>query len=421
MKGPVPLRVVPAVLALAVGLAATAGVAGCSATADKVQGLGGGDGAAGEGGGEGSVSRGDGGVADASHDAGHDAMGDADATTACPRFGDAGASVLLYELAAGAFPDAGTPSVAVHVPPGFDPGSRPGVIAFFHGFDNCVANVVGAIDGPCVDGGAARVAMHLVEQLDAARVNAILVAIELDADQATGDPGQLATSGDFRALLHELFTQHLDAVLGCPLDVDGLDRVVVSSHSGGYWATASVLAQGMVAQITEVDLLDSLYGEQPTFDGWMQSSLARVGPARRAALGRRVHRERRHGGQLARDGGERAGVARRRGPRRLVLRRRHDGHARRGHVRAPGHLQAERPHARRGAAVLLRRAGASGRVRGHSVTAQGRRAAATSASAEAAHGPSAARALAQSPRAAAARATRTAASLRWNEAGNEAR
>jgi|SRR5579859_410388 len=280
MKGPVPLRVVPAVLALAVGLAATAGVAGCSATADKVQGLGGGDGAAGEGGGEGSVSRGDGGVADASHDAGHDAMGDADATTACPRFGDAGASVLLYELAAGAFPDAGTPSVAVHVPPGFDPGSRPGVIAFFHGFDNCVANVVGAIDGPCVDGGAARVAMHLVEQLDAARVNAILVAIELDADQAIGDPGQLATSGDFRALLHELFTQHLDAVLGCPLDVDGLDRVVVSSHSGGYWATASVLAQGMVAQITEVDLLDSLYGEQPTFDGWMQSSLARFAPGR---------------------------------------------------------------------------------------------------------------------------------------------
>jgi hypothetical protein len=282
MRDPVPLRVVPAaavafaVLGLSAGVAA-AGVAGCSGGAGEAAG----DGAAGDAAGDGSASPGDGGGVDAAHDALHDATGgDADATTACPRFGDAGAPVLLYELATAAYPDAGTPSVAVHVPPGFDPGNRPGVLAFFHGFDNCVANVVGATDTPCVDGGAARVAMHLVEQLDAARVNAILVAVELDADQATGDPGQLAAPGDFRALLHELFTQHLDAVLGCPLDVGGLDRVVVSSHSGGYWATASVLAQGMVPAITEVDLLDSLYGEQPTFDGWMQSSLARFATGR---------------------------------------------------------------------------------------------------------------------------------------------
>jgi hypothetical protein len=233
----------------------------------------------------------------------------------CSPLVDAGAPVLFYNLSAAPFPDASTPSVAVHIPPGFDPSNRPGLIVFFHGFDNCVANVVGATDTPCVDGGLARTALHLVDQLDAARVNAILVAVELEVDQATGNPGQLATQGNFRALLHELLTVHLDAVLGCALDVDGLDRVVVSSHSGGYAAAASVLAYGTVAAVREIDLFDSLYGDIPVFDflGSRQRGTLRSIARRRAAMGGHLHRERRNGDQLARDGGKRADLVRGRG------------------------------------------------------------------------------------------------------------
>jgi hypothetical protein len=204
----------------------------------------------------------------------------ADGPTACGAVADAGASALFYDLRAAPFPDASTPSVAVHIPPGFDPSNRPGVIAFFHGFDNCVSNVVGATDTPCVDGGEARASFGLADQIDAARVNAILVAIELEVDAETGNPGQLGTMGDFYDLLHELFTEHLDAVLGCPLDVGGLDRVVVSSHSGGYEAAADVLAFGMVPQVSEVDLLDSLYGETPTFYSWVTTNIDRFDPTR---------------------------------------------------------------------------------------------------------------------------------------------
>ena len=193
--------------------------------------------------------------------------------------GQAPAPVLTYQLAAAAFPDASTPSVAVHIPPGFDPSQRPSVIVFFHGWDNCVTNVIGNVDTACVDGGTPRIAMHLADQIDAARVNAILVAVELEVDMSTGDPGQLAVQGDFRALLHELFTEHLDAVLGCPLDVTSLDRVVLSSHSGGYWATASVLTMGDVPSIREVDLLDSLYGEIPSFYAWAQTGITRFNSA----------------------------------------------------------------------------------------------------------------------------------------------
>lgn len=202
--------------------------------------------------------------------------------TSCQGARDASAiaPVLFYNLTNAPFPGTAHPDVAVHVPVGFDGTRRPGLIVFFHGFDNCVANVMGSVDTPCTTGGAARDALHLVDQIDAAHVNAILVAVEIDFDQSTGNPGQLTTPGNFHALLHELFTDHLNAVIGCTLDVADLDRVVVSSHSGGYQAAAATIAHGQVPQLREIDLLDSLYGEIPTFDGWVQTNVKRFDPMR---------------------------------------------------------------------------------------------------------------------------------------------
>lgn len=188
--------------------------------------------------------------------------------------------VLLFNLRAAPFPNSGHPDVAVHVPPGFDSYTRPGLIVFFHGFDNCVVNVVGSVDTECTPGGPVRGALHLIDQLNAARVNAILVAVELRFDMATGDPGQLTKAGDFGALLRELFTEHMATVLGRTLDVPDFDRIVVGTHSGGYQATAMALEHGQVPQIREVDLYDSLYGETAIFDGWMQTNAARFDTSR---------------------------------------------------------------------------------------------------------------------------------------------
>jgi hypothetical protein len=177
---------------------------------------------------------------------------------------------LFYELRAGAFPESGRPDVGVHVPPGFDATRRPGVVVYFHGWNGCVEAALGDEDQPCSEGGDVRAASHLAAQLDAARVNALLVAVELRADLPTGDPGHLATLGGLRALLHELFDEHLPAALGdaCSLEVDALDRVVVVAHSGGYQAAATVLAMGDVP-ITEVVLLDALYGADEVFARWV--------------------------------------------------------------------------------------------------------------------------------------------------------
>ncbi len=65
----------------------------------------------------------------------------------------------------------------------------------------------------------ARTAMHLIEQLDAARVNAILLA--------------------------------------------DVEHIVLASHSGGYTALARGLDRGGI-DVDGVELFDSLYGEIPS-------------------------------------------------------------------------------------------------------------------------------------------------------------
>lgn len=178
-------------------------------------------------------------------------------------------AVLSYELPAGAFPGSGHADVAVHVPPGFDAARRPGLVLYLHGWNGCVQSALADEDVPCTDGGAPRTAAQLAAQLDAARVNAVLVAIELRVDRSSGEPGQLAMPADVHALLRALFSERMADPLGCSVEVDALDPIVVISHSGGYQAAASMLKFGDLPHVREVVLLDSLYGAQDVFDDWL--------------------------------------------------------------------------------------------------------------------------------------------------------
>jgi hypothetical protein len=186
-------------------------------------------------------------------------------------------SALTFDLRAGAFPGSGHPDVAVHVPPGFDATRRPGVVLYFHGWNGCVATALGDDDSPCSEGGDLRRASSLASQVDDARVNALLVAVELRVDQTSGDPGQLAMPGDLRELLRELFTEHLAEPLGCTLEVGQLDRVAVVAHSGGYQAAASAVRHGQLPQIAEIDLLDALYGADDVFSEWVKDAATNSG------------------------------------------------------------------------------------------------------------------------------------------------
>lgn len=200
----------------------------------------------------------------------------ADAATTDPRCPRADwGPARTFQLAHGAFPDSGHPDVAVHVPPGYDPCSPQGAVVFFHGFKNCVANVIGTEPTACTAGQPARSALGLAEDLDATDANAILIAVELTYDQATGTPGALAHANGLYDLLHELYTNHLSAWLEHGVTVAQLDRVVLSSHSGGYTALARSIDRGGLPNVTGIILLDSLYGEIATYEDFTLGQLER--------------------------------------------------------------------------------------------------------------------------------------------------
>jgi hypothetical protein len=192
--------------------------------------------------------------------------------------------VLFAHLRTAAFPDDPFPSVAVHVPPGFDAAYRPGLVLYIHGWQGCVAAALAQGDTRCDDGGEPRAASNLAMQIDGAHVNALLVAFELRRNAATGEVGGLAMPGQARSALRELFTEALAAPLGCVLDVDALDRIVLITHSGGYQAAASVLAYGDLPLVGEVVLLDSLYGAEPVFARWIAGDVDRFDPRLAAPL-----------------------------------------------------------------------------------------------------------------------------------------
>jgi len=182
---------------------------------------------------------------------------------------------IMVSLHNGAFPETTHPDVAVHVPPGFDATRRPGLVLYFHGWQGCAAAALSEQDLPCDGAGPLRSASNLARQLDEAEVNAILVAIELRVDAPTGEPGRLAMPAGGRELLRELFAEHLADPLGCALPVDAFDRIVIVAHSGGYQAAASVISQGDLPQVTEVILLDALYGAKEVFARWIADDIAR--------------------------------------------------------------------------------------------------------------------------------------------------
>lgn len=184
-------------------------------------------------------------------------------------------AVLFAHLRNAAFPEDDFPSVAVHVPAGFDARDRPGLVIYFHGWQGCVAAALGAEATSCDASGEPRDAASLASQLDGAGVNAILVAFELRRNASTGEVGGLAMPGQARTALKELFTEALAEPLGCSLDVDEFDRIVLITHSGGYQAAASVLAYGDLPAVNEVVLLDSLYGAEQVFLRWIADDVAR--------------------------------------------------------------------------------------------------------------------------------------------------
>lgn len=197
-------------------------------------------------------------------------MGDlgtaADAALALPR-------TYRLTLDAGAFAKTPEhPSALLYVPRAFVPSPATALVVYLHGFNNCVDNIVRptADAQPCTKGGAARNAYNLIGQLEDSGRNALLLCPEVAFDQASSDPGRLGTAGGFHALVAEALAQ-VSKDLG-PIEVDHLGPVILASHSGGYAAAAAMAVRGGL-KVSELYLLDSLYGNSADFESWIKQDL----------------------------------------------------------------------------------------------------------------------------------------------------
>jgi len=183
----------------------------------------------------------------------------------------------LLTLAAGAFPPTSDhPSALAYLPSGFDPTPPLSIVVYLHGFENCVENIVRPTGEAqaCTPGGPVRIAHNLIAQLEASGKNAMLLCPEVAFDRSSSDPGKLGTTDGFRALLTETLTK-LRPVLGTiDLSKPGqLGPVALASHSGGYAAAAAMATRGGVP-ISELYLLDSLYGYSTDFENFIRKDLA---------------------------------------------------------------------------------------------------------------------------------------------------
>ncbi len=186
----------------------------------------------------------------------------------------------LYALTHAPFPDP-HPAALVYLTKGFRKGGPLNLVVHYHGWVNCIENVAEARNSRCTPGGPARIAHRLINQIDQSGGNAALLLIERSFDQSNSDDGRLAEPGFFREMILELLPR-IGELAGRDYGESDLGSIVLSSHSGGYRALAHSLDRGgLTDRVTQVILLDSVYGNLAQFEAFAQEAL---GAARLAVV-----------------------------------------------------------------------------------------------------------------------------------------
>jgi hypothetical protein len=180
------------------------------------------------------------------------------------------ATTIELQLAHAAFPppQPTLPNAIVHVPAGFSPSLPLDLVVYLHGWSNCIQNAIRTNPGTCVPGGATHGSYALLDQLAASKKNAVLFVPELEFEQPSSAIGQLATKDDFVELVDEALKDPRVAALVGGRTAAQVDQILIASHSGAYTAASAIVTVGGM-QIAETWLLDSLYGDEASFNGWI--------------------------------------------------------------------------------------------------------------------------------------------------------
>jgi len=145
----------------------------------------------------------------------------------------------------------------LHIPAGFDV-KRPGVVVlFFHGHGATLTRDVWH-------------RQQLPDQIDAAAMNAVLVAPQFAVDAADSSSGKFWEKNGLRRYLRDV-SGSLATLYGRPATRRAFARmpVIVVAYSGGFAPAAwAIRSRALSGRLRGVVLLDAMYGYRQTFENW---------------------------------------------------------------------------------------------------------------------------------------------------------
>ena len=153
--------------------------------------------------------------------------------------------------------------VLLAAPAGFDPTKRFAIVVYFHGNG-------GQLERDVLNRQA------VVDQIEASKLNAVLVAPQFAVDALDSSAGNFWTPGAFSAFMAEA-AQRLTTLVGGDSHAErafAVSTILLTAYSGGYDPAAFVLDNGDESRrIRGVILLDALFGENDKFDGWIEAHI----------------------------------------------------------------------------------------------------------------------------------------------------
>jgi hypothetical protein len=179
----------------------------------------------------------------------------------------------------------GVTGIVAHTPGGFDPSAPLHLVLFFHGSDQCVAQLALGGDVVCKPGGPPDVGAGIAWRHDDAGTMSIFAAPQFVL-WGGGTPGRMAEPGYFRAFVEELLASTFAPGMGGPKTLDDLADVTIVAHSAGHLPLAALLDRGgLDEKVVNVILLDTLYdGDTDPYARWVERGVAHGWPRKLVAI-----------------------------------------------------------------------------------------------------------------------------------------
>ncbi len=173
----------------------------------------------------------------------------------------------------------GVAGVVAHVPQGLDASQPIHLVLFFHGSDQCVAQIAMAGDIVCRPDVRPDVGAGLAWRHDDAGTSSIFAAPQFTL-WGGGTAGRMGEAGYFRSLVEELLHDTFAPGLGGPRTLDDLADITIVAHSAGHIPLAALLERGdLDDKVKNVVLLDATYdGMVEPYAHWLERGMAKGAP-----------------------------------------------------------------------------------------------------------------------------------------------